>query len=182
MKLFLKSDYNKMLQAIVTEKLNALNVSYSFSNTNEITITDALADVDLNDISAVLKPYGISIKSNESLDLVYRIKATIDNFLESNDVLRYNTSDYLAEKLNYSYKHLSTSFTEATHASIESYVILRKVDIVKDLLINSQLTLTEIAFKLNYSSVAHLSRQFKKTTGLTPSAFQRIMSHRKKLS
>ena len=92
---------------------------------------------------------------------------------------KYNVSTYLSEKLDYSYTYLSTVFSETTHTSIENFVILKKIDIAKTLIINKDLTLTEIAFKLNYSSVAHLSSQFKKTTGLTPSTFQKIIKKRK---
>ena len=101
--------------------------------------------------------------------------------LTSDAVRKYNTSDYLAEKLNYSYTYLSSLFSETTYTSIESYIILSKVDRAKDLLLNTNVTLTEIAHQLNYSSVAHLSRQFKKTTGLTPSVFQKIIKKRKQL-
>jgi AraC-like DNA-binding protein len=88
-------------------------------------------------------------------------------------------STYLARKLNYSYSYLSSHFSENTFTSIENFIILRKVDLVKDFLCNTDLTLTEIAYHLKYSSVAHLSSQFKKTTGLTPTTFQRIIEKRK---
>jgi AraC-like DNA-binding protein len=74
---------------------------------------------------------------------------------------------------------LSSVFSEITHSSIENFIILKKIDVAKHLIIHKNLTLTEIAYRLNYSSVAHLSAQFKKTTGLTPSAFQRIIKRRK---
>jgi AraC-like DNA-binding protein len=86
---------------------------------------------------------------------------------------------YLAEKLNHSYGYLANAFSEVTYSSIENFIIMQKIERAKQLMINGDLTLTEISYKLNYSSVAHLSNQFKKTTGLTPSAFQRIIVKRR---
>lgn len=77
---------------------------------------------------------------------------------------------------------MSNLFSEVTYTSIENFIILQKIEYTKQLIINSQLTLTEIAFKLNYSSVAHLSTQFKNTTGITPSAFQRIINRRREIA
>jgi AraC-like DNA-binding protein len=88
---------------------------------------------------------------------------------------------YLSKKLNQSYGFLSNLFSEVTFTSIENFIILHKIEYTKQLIIKSDLTLTEIAYKLNYSSVAHLSTQFKNTTGITPSAFQRIITKRRLL-
>ena len=102
--------------------------------------------------------------------------------MEHKEVQTKNVSDYLSEELDYSYAYLSSLFSEATYSSIESFIILRRVDMAKDLLLKTDKSLTEIAFDLNYSSVAHLSSQFKKTTGLTPSAFQRIIQKRNSIN
>jgi AraC-like DNA-binding protein len=84
--------------------------------------------------------------------------------------------------LNYNYSYISNVFSEVTYTSIENFIILQKIELAKQLIIANELTLTEIAYNLNYSSVAHLSTQFKNTTGITPSAFQRIVSKRKELA
>ena len=89
---------------------------------------------------------------------------------------------YLAEKLNHSYGYLSNLFSDVTYTSIENFIIIQKIELAKQLMIGNQLTLTEIAYRLNYSSVAHLSTQFKNTTGITPSAFQRIITKRRELA
>ena len=96
--------------------------------------------------------------------------------------INVKTSAYLSETLGHSYGYLSNLFSEVTYTSIENFIILQKIEYTKQLIINDNLSLTEIAFKLNYSSVAHLSTQFKNTTGITPSAFQRIISKRRKLN
>ena len=88
-------------------------------------------------------------------------------------------SSYLAEKLDQNYYYLANLFSEVTYTSIENFVIMQKIERAKQLMTIDQLTLTEISYKLNYCSVAHLSSQFKKTTGLTPSAFQRIINRRR---
>jgi AraC-like DNA-binding protein len=112
--------------------------------------------------------------------LVQRIKDAITELIHNQEEENlYKVSAYLSEKLDYSYSYLSTVFSETTYTSIENFIILKKIDYAKELIITNNLTLTEIAFKLNYSSVAHLSYQFKKTTGLTPSAFQNIIEKRK---
>ena len=89
------------------------------------------------------------------------------------------TSAYLADVLNHSYGYLSNLFSEITYSTIENYIIFQKIERVKQMTISENYTLTEISYKLNYSSVAHLSNQFKKTTGLTPSAFQRIVKKKR---
>ena len=89
---------------------------------------------------------------------------------------------YLSEKLDHSYSYLSNIFSEVTHSSVEYYMIIQKIECAKQHILNKKINLTEIAFKLNYSSVAHLSTQFKSITGLTPSAFHRIISKRKSVA
>jgi AraC-like DNA-binding protein len=89
---------------------------------------------------------------------------------------------YLSEKIGHSYGYLSNLFSEVTFSSIENFMIIQKIEYTKQLILNTDLTLTEIAFKLNYSSVAHLSTQFKNTTGITPSAFQRIIFKRREIA
>jgi len=111
--------------------------------------------------------------------LVQKIKDTITEMVNSEEPLTVKSSVYLTEKLNHSYGYLSNLFSEVTYTSIENFIIIQKIELAKNLIINNQLTLTEIAFKLNYSSVAHLSTQFKNITGITPSAFQRIIAKRR---
>lgn len=129
-----------------------------------------------------LGEYGIEVVNDQQSVLVNKIKDAIEEMIEQNtEESRDNISVYLSNKLNYSYSYLSGIFSELTHTSIENFVILKKIDFAKSLMLTDNYTLTEIAYKLNYSSVAHLSAQFKKTTGLTPSAFQTIIKRRKAL-
>jgi AraC-like DNA-binding protein len=97
----------------------------------------------------------------------------------ADDLPATNFSDYLSEKLNHNYVYLSNLFSEVKGITIEHYVIIHKIEKVKELIIYDELNLTEIAFKLNYSSVGHLSNQFKKITGLTPSFFKQLKDKRR---
>ncbi|MDO6439274.1 AraC family transcriptional regulator [Cyclobacterium sp. 1_MG-2023] len=134
-----------------------------------------------NAIIHSLNKYGITVLDDQKETLVDRIKNTIDEMLNDENARHLKVSSYLSDKLGYTYSYLSSVFSENTYSSIENYLILRKVDLVKELLQEGNLNLTEIAFRLNYSSVSHLSGQFKKTTGLTPSSFQRIMERKKNM-
>ncbi|HLV39590.1 AraC family transcriptional regulator [Xanthomarina sp.] len=178
MTLFVKYNFDLVCKTLLTEKLEALGVSYTLGSIGEIHIDKTLTEEKLEIISTSLTKYGIDILTNPKATMVERIKNSIDEFLRDKDLRAVKFSTYLADKLHYSYPHLSTVFSENTYTSIENYIILKKVDVAKELMCTTNLTLTEIAFQLDYSSVAHLSGQFKKTTGLTPSAFQRIMKNK----
>ena len=172
--------YNKStFQKFLAEKLDTLQLKYYINSNNELIIHQNLSEKEENKFRELLKNYDININSESNITLAERIKRTIDQLVESNKIRNCNTSDYISEKLNYSYTHLSKIFTEETHSSIENYLILKKIEKAKQLLLNTNNTLTEIAFQLNYSSVSHLSRQFKKMTGLTPSSFINIVKKRK---
>jgi AraC-like DNA-binding protein len=113
--------------------------------------------------------------------LVQKIKDAIVELISSEGI-SVKASIYISEKLNHSYGYLSNLFSEITHTSIENFLIIRKIEFAKELIISKKLSFTEIAYRLNYSSVAHLSTQFKNTTGMTPSQFQKIISLRRKSS
>ncbi|WP_149276230.1 helix-turn-helix domain-containing protein [Pareuzebyella sediminis] len=179
MTLFLKYDCHLACRTILKEHLEALNISYTLGNLGELHIKGDLDESKKEALENSLKKYGIQFLDDQKSTLVERIKSAIDMMLRDENAKSVKVSTYLADKMNYSYSYLSNIFSESTFTSIENFVILRKVDFAKQLICKTDLTLTEIAFKLNYSSVAHLSGQFKKTTGLTPSTFLRIMKNKK---
>ncbi len=179
MTIYVKYDFSITCEIIIREQLDLLGVDYLLHGIGEIQIRKTLTDDQHMNLVTALKKYGIEILDDQKLALVQRIKNAVDDMLADERSQLQKISAYLSEKLNYSYAHLSNHFSEATHSSIENYLILRKVDHVKDLISNSDLTLTEIAHRLNYSSVAHLSGQFKKTTGITPTTFQNILKKRR---
>lgn len=178
MKLSVTYDFEKVFKTVLEDLLNKLEVNYVLNGCNEIVIKNTISKAKLQSVIDVLNTYGITITEDQNLAIVDRIKMVINELLQSEEFRTFNTSEYIADKLNYSYTYLSTIFSETTFTSIENYIILKKVDKVKELLINTDFSLTEIAYQLDYSSVAHLSRQFKKTTGLTPTFFQRIIKKR----
>lgn len=180
MKINLKYNYKVVCETLVREQFEKFNISFSSFDTGEFEILSELTKEKKVALTQSLNKYGITVLEGQKETLVDRIKNTIDEMLHD-DVRHLKVSSYLADKLGYTYSHLSSVFSENTYSSIENYLILRKVDLVKELLQEGNLNLTEIAFKLNYSSVAHLSGQFKKTTGLTPSSFQRIMERKKEV-
>jgi AraC-like DNA-binding protein len=180
MKIYVKFDFNFTCKAILSEQLDKLGVPYQTNGTSDISIQGSLSPAQYKELVKNLAKYGIHIIDDQKMELVERIKDSITEMLADDTIQLYKISSYLADKLNYSYSYLSNLFSEATYTSIENFIILKKVDRAKELMAETNLTLTEIAFRLNYSSVAHLSGQFKKTTGLTPSAYHRILKKRKK--
>lgn len=181
MKLFLKVDNNRLAQKVLDEKLSAFGIKYTLVNANEVLFLESVSTEQYKAIQKILAEYGFEIIENQKNVLVQKIKDTIVEMVLQEENLNVKVSAYLAEKLEHSYGYLSNLFSEVTYTSIENFVILQKIEHAKQLMVNSNLSLTEIAFKLNYSSVAHLSSQFKNTTGITPSAFQRIITKRREL-
>lgn len=164
---------------VIDERLNLLGLSFSLHDQGELSIDGKLTDTSRSKIDKVLKPYGISLIEKDSESIIESIKYAIDELLISPVPRTEKISVYLSEKLGCSYSSLSSRFSEETYTSIENFVILRRIEYAKTLMLRGGSNLTEIAHKLDYSSVAHLSRQFKKTTGLTPTAFLRIIEKRK---
>lgn len=182
MKIYVTFNLNITRNAILKEQLDRLGFDFTIENTQEISFKNKLTTEQQLVLAESLSTYGITIIDDQKTELVQRIKDTINEMLADEEANLYKISSYLADKLNYSYAYLSNLFSESTYTSIENFVILKKVDQAKELIANTDLTLTEIAYRLNYSSVAHLSGQFKKTTGLTPSTFQKIIKKRKEFN
>jgi AraC-like DNA-binding protein len=181
MKAFLTYDFNKLTKKVLEDILASLDCTFSVNLYGEIQFSDDITDQKLTQAKQLLKVYGIQIINNQKHVLTQRIKDVIFEMVTIEKPLTVKSSFFLSGKLNRSYGYLSNIFSENTFTSIENFTIIQKIELAKTLLIRSKLTLTEIAFKLNYSSVAHLSTQFKTNTGLTPSAFQRIIKKRKAL-
>lgn len=182
MKLFLKTNTQFLIKKILEDRLDTFNVKYNLINTNEILFLETIDTATYNQIALVLNEYGFEIIENQKNIIVQKIKEIIIEMIFSDETPSVKSSVYLAEKLNHSYGYLSNLFSEVTYTSIENFIIIQKIEYVKKLIIHHDLTLTEIAFKLNYSSVAHLSSQFKNNTGITPSAFQRIIKKRNQIT
>ena len=179
MKFYVKIDTNTACKTIVKEQFETRGIDFEMLNSSEVTIKRQLNDEQLSVLEADLSNYGVELISNPKNQLIQKIKDTIVALVHEPDMPLTTISVYLSDKLNLSYGYISNLFSEYTFSSIENYFIIQKIERAKKLIIEEDLTLTEISYKLNYSSVAHLSGQFKKTTGLTPSMFKRIIEKRR---
>lgn len=183
MKLYVKYDINQACRIIMQEQLERLEIKYELLEFGEIEISDSVSDERFTELQNSLERYGIEIINNQKSQLVQRIKDTIIEMIYEKDKLPTSTiSNYLADKLNLSYGYIANVFSEYTYTSIENFIIIQKIERAKKLIVEDGLTLTEVSYKLNYSSVAYLSAQFKKVTGLTPSMFKRIVDRRRSLN
>jgi AraC-like DNA-binding protein len=181
--IFLKFDFNNTCKKILEEKLNECLIKHRILGFGEVEFLENVSNEKMDLFSRSLDIYGIEIVENQKTILIQKIKdAIVDMVFNEDTSVNVKSSVYLSEKLNHSYGYLSNVFSEVTYTSIENFIIIQKIEHTKQLIINNQLSLTEIAFKLNYSSVAHLSSQFKNTTGITPSAFQRIINKRREIA
>jgi AraC-like DNA-binding protein len=182
MKLYIKYDINLACRVLLKEQLEALDVKYEMLEFGEIEINDAVSDEKFSQLQNNLSRYGIEIVNNQKSQLVQKIKDTIIDMIYEKDKLPTSTiSNYLADQLHLSYGYIANIFSEHTYTSIENFIIIQKIERAKKLIIEDGLTLTEVSYQLNYSSVAYLSAQFKKVTGLTPSSFKRIVDKRREL-
>lgn len=182
MKTFIKFDLNILTKKVLEDIFNSFEIKLIIISFGEVEFLENVPEEKLAQITTKLNEYGIEIIENQKSILVQKIKDTISEMVNSEQPISVKSSVYLADKINHSYGYLSNLFSEVTYTSIENYIIIQKIELAKNFIINDQLTLTEIAFKLNYSSVAHLSTQFKNITGITPSAFQRILKKRRELA
>lgn len=180
MKMYVKFDFNTLCRKVLEEKLKDQGVKYRLLNFGEVEFYESLTLEQCKAFKEDLGNYGIEIIENQRTALVQKIKDAIGEIIGSDEAISVKASIYIAEKLNLSYGYLSNLFSEVTNTSIENFIIIQKIEHAKELIINSRKNLTEIAQKLNYSSVAHLSAQFKNMTGITPSQFQKIIAMRRK--
>lgn len=180
MKLQIRYNINNVCRVLLQEKLDNLNVTCELSGLGEIDIKKSVTEQQFNELSALLKKYEIQVLDDRISALVQKTKDVIIEMIYLEEKMPASkVSFYLSQKLNYSFGYISKLFSEVTYTSVENFIIIQKIERVKQLIIEDQLSLTQIAGKLSYSSVAHLSGQFKKITGITPSAFQRIIKKRR---
>lgn len=181
MKMYVKFDFNALCQKVLDDKLKEHGLKYRLLNFGEVEFYESFTQEQHKIFKENLEDYGIEIIENHKTALVQKIKDAISDLVFSNEGIPVKASIYISERLNHSYGYLSNLFSELTHTSIENFIILQKIEYAKSLIINKKLNLTEIAHRLNYSSVAHLSSQFKNTTGITPSQFQKIIARKRKV-
>lgn len=165
---------------VVKEELKKLGLHYIIVDMGIVDIMENITKEQRGQIKTALLKSGLELMEDKKAVLIEKIKNTIIEMVHYMDELpKTNFSDYLSEKLNYDYTYMANLFSEVQGTTIEKYIILHKIERIKELIIYDELNLTEIAWKMHYSSVAHLSNQFKKITGLTPTHFKTLKKKRR---
>jgi len=165
---------------IVKSELEKLGLHATTVDLGEADVLEEMTSAQLDHLKLVLLKAGLELMDDKKAILIEKIKNVIVEMIHyADDRPKTNFSDFLADKLQYDYTYLANLFSEVTGITIEHFIIAHKIERVKELLIYDELNLTQISYLLNYSSVAHLSNQFKKVTGLTPTFFKKL-KHKKR--
>jgi len=166
---------------VVQNEMDKLNLAVKNIKLGEVVFENELSEEQKTTIDKALSPLGFELIDDKKSRIIEKIKNTIIQLVHHQDSgLKNNLSEVLSQELQHDYNYLSNLFSEIEGTTIEKYFIAQKIERVKELLVYDQLSLSEIAFQLNYSSVAYLSNQFKKVTGLTPSHFKQIKENKRK--
>jgi AraC family transcriptional regulator len=184
MKLHIKNMVCDRCKRVVREELEGMGIELTLVELGEV---ETVAEIDaskLKEVKSVLEANGFELLDDRKLALVEHIRTLVIEEvqnLKGHKPAQMNFSDYLSEKIGYEYSYLSNLFSSETGQTIEQYIIAQKVEKVKEWLSYNELTLSEIAWRLSYSSTAHLSNQFKKVMGMTPGEFKKTSLNRKSL-
>ena len=175
MKLYIKFMVSLRCKMVVKEELKKLGLRYTLVDLGMVEILEDI-NQDQHDILKInLLKFGLELLDNKRSILIEKIKSVIVEMIHYTDeVPKVNYSDFISEKLGYDYTYLSNIFSEVKGITIQQFIILHKIERVKELLLYDELNLTEISYLMHYSSVAHLSNQFKKITGLSPSYYKTL--------
>ena len=165
---------------MVKEELKKLGLHYMVVDLGEVEIMETLSTEQREQLKSALLDSGLELMDDKRAILIEKIKNIIIEMVHhSDEMIKINFSDFLSEKLNHDYTYLANLFSEVQGTTIEQFMISHKVERIKELIIYDELNISEIAWKMNYSSVAHLSNQFKKVTGLSPSHFKQLKDKRR---
>lgn len=164
---------------MVKQELEKLGIKYVVVNLGMVEFLQDITEEQRAQLKINLAKSGLELLDDKRSILIEKIKNVITEMIHYTDEIpKVNYSDYIAEKLGYDYTYLANVFSEVKGITIQQYIIANKIERVKELLLYDELTLSEISYKMHYSSVAHLSGQFKKVTGLTPTFFKEIGQRR----
>jgi len=165
---------------VVKDALRKLGVHFVLVDLGEVDIMENINEAQRNELKLTLSNSGLELMDDKRSMLIEKIKNVIIEMVHhSEQEIKINFSDYLSKKLNHDYTYLANLFSEVQGTTIEKFIIQHKVERIKELIIYGELNITEIAWRMNYSSVAHLSNQFKKVTGLSPSHFKQMKDKRR---
>jgi AraC-like DNA-binding protein len=178
-KLYIKYMVSLRCKMMVKAELKKLGLQHEVVELGMVEVYGDMTSFQREQLKRNLLSSGLELLDDKKSILIERIKNLIIEMIHySDEVPKLNYSDYLSEKLDYDYTYLSNVFSEVKGITIQQFIIENKIERVKELLLYNELNLTEIAYKLHYSSVAHLSNQFKKVTGLSPSFFKKLKQKR----
>lgn len=164
----------------VKEALRKLGLHFIVVDLGEVEIMENISAEQREEMKIALLDSGLELMDDKRAVLIEKIKNAIIEMVHHTDgIIKTNFSDFLSDKLNHDYTYLSNLFSEVQGTTIEQFTIAHKIERIKELMIYGELNITEIAWKMNYSSVAHLSNQFKKVTGLSPSHFKQLKDKRR---
>jgi len=165
---------------LVKEELTKLGLHFMVVDLGEVEIMETLDQTQLLALKAALATSGLELMDDKKSVLIEKIKIVITEMIHfTEEQPKVNYSDYISQALNYDYTYLSNIFSEIKGITIQQFIIIHKIEKAKELILYDELNLTEIAYKLHYSSVAHLSNQFKKITGLTPSHYKQLKDRKR---
>ena len=180
MKLFIKYMVSIRCKMMVRAELEKLGLHHLKVELGEVEIKENISIEQREQLRSALLLSGLELMDDKKAILIQKIKNSIVEMIHyAEELPKTNNSDFISEKLGYDYTYLANLFSEVTGITIEHYIIIHKIERAKELLLYDELNLTEISYRLNYSSVAHLSNQFKKITGLTPT-FYKNLKHKKR--
>ncbi|MFI5129447.1 MAG: AraC family transcriptional regulator [Chitinophagales bacterium] len=182
MKLYIKNMVCIRCKMVVKEELRKLGLHYVVVDLGEVEIMENLSAVQHDQFRDALVKSGLELMDDKRSVLIQKIKNVIIDLIHySEEPLEVKFSEFLSQKLGHDYGYLANLFSETQGTTIEKFYISHKIERVKELLVYNELTLTQIAYQMHYSSVAHLSSQFKKVTGLTPSHFKQLRDKRRNM-
>lgn len=165
---------------VVKSELTRLGLHFIIVDLGEVEIMEDITPEQREQLKEGLNGFGLELMEDKKAILIEKIKNAIINIIYyMEEDIKINLSHFLSEKLNYDYTYLANLFSEVQGTTIEQFTILHKVERIKELIIYDELNISEIAYKMNYSSVAHLSNQFKKVTGLSPTHFKKFKDRRR---
>lgn len=178
-KLWIKNMVSQCCVIVVKAILDTIGLNYTKVELGEVEIVGDISSENLKRLKSYLLKYNLELIENKKDILVEKLcNVIIDMIKDPEEVFNLKSSYFLSKKFNYSYTYLSSIFSSVKGSTIQHFILIQKIERVKQLLLFDQQTLSEIAWQLNYSSVAHLSNQFKKITGLTPSEFKKLETER----
>ena len=180
MRIYVKNMACESCKDFVKRTLEELDITAVKVDLGEIVTKEDVSDDDKKQLNSKIKKVGLELLEKKQGVLIEKIrKVMIDYVYKSDDKPNIKFSVLLSEELNHSYTYLANFFSEVEATTIEQFIIALKIERIKELIIFDEYSLSEIAYKMHYSSVAHLSAQFKKITGLTPSHFKKLKEKRR---